>query len=237
MSEQFPATKRTSYVETFDDGPGGWLCWSKPATDFEPEIRDGVLQTRSPWGVDPNHAPPGAGYLTLLATLLTRADRLRKDMGRPNRFIEGGYSRDLTNARLTVRLRGEVDLKGSQMILLVQADASGTTPNMVLTAQPFEITREWSEQTITLVPDSAQWVCLGGRHNAPHYGYGPIDEVLRDVNLDIIFILFPLMIVPTTPVDDIHFGRPHRDYEADQAYLPQGWLEIDTVRIDYPETR
>lgn len=235
MSEQFPATKRTPYVETFDDGSGGWLCWSKPNTNFEPEVRDSVLPIRSPWGVDPNHAPPGKGYLTLLAYILTRADRMRKDMGRPNRFVEGGYSRDLTNARLTVRLRGEVDLKGSRMILLAQADAAGTTPNMVLTEQPFEITREWSEQTITLAPDPEQWICLGGRHNAPHYGCGPIGEVLRDVNLDIIFILFPLTIVPTTPVDDIHLGRPHNDYEADQAYLPQGWLEIDTVRIEYPD--
>jgi hypothetical protein len=58
--------------------------------------------------------------------------------------------------------------------------------------------------------------------------------------------------VPTTPVVDIHLGRPHhritheplrsgdrpRDpgYEVDWAALPEGRIEFDTIRIEHPET-
>jgi len=52
-------------------------------------------------------------------------------------------------------------------------------------------------------------------------------------------------------VDDLHLGRPHRrvtfeelrsgdrprdpGYDVDWAYLPEGWVEFDTIRLDYPE--
>jgi hypothetical protein len=226
--------RRDPYVETFDDGPGGWLAWLGPGRNVSPEIRDGVVVSRSPWSVDANHAPPGLGYLHLLAFLITRGE-LVQDMGRPNRFVDEGYDRDLTNARLTVRLRGEVDRRGAELVLLAQADVPGTRANYVLTGQPFQITSNWSEQTITLVPDPDQWGCLGARHDLSHfYGCGDIADVLRDVNVDLIFVFFPLRIVPLSPVSDIHRGRPHRDYEPNHQYLPTGVVEIDTVRLEYP---
>jgi hypothetical protein len=226
--------RRTPYVETFDDGPGGWLAWAGPGRNVAPEIRDGVLVSRSPWSVDANHAPPGLGYLHLLAFLITRAE-LVQDAGRPNRFVADGYDRDLTNAQLTVRLRGEVEQRGAELVLLAQADVPGTRANYVLTGQPFRITPTWSEQTITLAPDPAQWGCLGARHDLVHYyGCGDIADVLHDVNVDLIFVFFPLQIVPLAPVADPHLLRPHRDYEPDPRYLPAGQVEIDTVRLDYP---
>lgn len=137
---------------------------------------------------------------------------------------------------MTVRLRGNVELRGAEMMLLVQADVPGTRTNFVLTGQPFKVTTNWSEQTIILIPDPTQWVCLGARHDeTDFYGYGNIADVLQDVNMDIIFVLFPLQIVPVGPVTDIHKLRPHRDYEVDWHYLPQGEFEIDTVRIEYDE--
>ena len=223
--------RRTPYVETFDDGPGGWAAWGLGG-DTLPEVRNGILFTRSPWRVDANHAPPGAGYLHLLAFLRTRADVLR--VPGPNRFVDGEYSRDLTNARITVRLRGEVDLRGTRLLLLAQADVPGTRTNFVLTGQPFQVTPEWSESTVTLTPDPAHWVCLGARHDRTQvYGQGRIDQVLRDLNVDIDFVLFPLRVVPTQPVDDVDLRLPHRDYEADRRYLPEGEIQFDTVRIDY----
>jgi hypothetical protein len=258
MTSDAPTGPPTPYVETFDGGGGGWFAWVPAAempspsdeSTIPPVIRDGALVTSSPWFVDSNHASPGAGYLHLLAFLLTKAENVPA-IGWPNRFVEGGYSRDMRNARLTVRLRGEVNLRGAQLVLLAQAAVPGTTANLVLTGQPIEITRDWSEQSITLTPDPVEWTCLGARHDLQnYYGCAEPEEVLRDVNVDLIFILFPLQVVPTTPVADIHRGRPHHrvtqaalrqgrpadpGYEVDWSYLPDGHIEFDTVRIDYPE--
>ena len=60
---------RSTYVETFDEGPGGWQNWG--TRDPKPDVRNGIFRTEGPWRVDPNHAPPGAGYLHLLAYLHT----------------------------------------------------------------------------------------------------------------------------------------------------------------------
>src|SRR5262245_60425054 len=109
-----PATRRTAYEETFDDGSRGWYSW-KPNGSQVPEVRDGRFFERGPWWVDSNHAPPGgAGYLHLLAILWTHPDAVPQHRW-PNRFVEGGYSRDLTDARLSVRLHGQVELHGAQL--------------------------------------------------------------------------------------------------------------------------
>ncbi|MDA1143137.1 MAG: hypothetical protein O3B01_31640 [Planctomycetota bacterium] len=237
-----------TYIETFDEGPGGWVADLRSPLP----VWDGVAYCVSPWSVDANHAPPGAGYLHLLMYLLTDGSRLGPGAG--NRFVEGGYSRDLTNAELTVRLRGSMDLSGplcnyhrpipspdlggAQLLLLVQSHVEGppkTTPNFILTGQPFEITPEWSEQTVKLDPDPDQWTCLGSRHDMVHqYGYGDIGEVLSDVNVDIIFILFPLKIVPIGKVDDIDHQWANKDYKVDMEFLPKGLVMFDTVKIAYP---
>src|SRR3712207_9302162 len=64
---------------------------------------DGALISRSPWGIDANHAPPGGGYLHLLFILFTAPQPNPGPAYGPlmggNRFIEGGYSTDLRNAR------------------------------------------------------------------------------------------------------------------------------------------
>jgi hypothetical protein len=243
------ARRRRVYAEGFDDGPGGWWAW-QPGQALAPEIRDGILHTRSPWWVDPNHAPPGAGYLHLLAFLLTSSqpagatpapggpsgDGYRPVRAAPNRFVAGGYSRDLTNARVTIRVRGAVALRGAELVLLAQADLPGTRANYILTGQPFRVSSQWSDQTATLAPDPAQWVCLGARRDLTHvYGCGEIGDVLRDVNVDIILVLFPLRIVPLGRVDDLHGRRTHRDYAVDYRHLPEGEIQIDTIRIEYPD--
>ncbi|GAA4750333.1 hypothetical protein GCM10023350_39400 [Nocardioides endophyticus] len=37
------------------------------------------------------------------------------------------------------------------------------------------------------------------------------------------------------PTDDVHPLWPEVDYPIDRAHLPDGLLEICTIRIDYPE--
>lgn len=236
------------YTETFDDGPGGWV-----ADLCSPQsVWDGVAHCFSPWSVDANHAPPGAGYLHVLMYLHTDAAAVTQLEG-ANRFVEGGFSTNLTNARVTARLRGTLDLAGPlcnnqtpriqrdvgdvRLYLHVQARVKGpprTTANFMLTGQPFEITDEWSEQTVRLAPDPEQWTSLGARHDLREvYGDADIAEVLADVNHDIIFLLFPLNVVPVGQVDDLHRAWAVRDYKVDMAYLPKGLIMFDTVQIEY----
>jgi hypothetical protein len=111
--------------------------------------------------------------------------------------VERGYSRDFTNARLTVRIRGELDAQGARLVLLAQGTAGPIAANYVLNAQPIEVTPQWSEQTLTLAPDPAQWTCLGARHDLGHvYGSGDIAALLKNVDIDLIFVLFPINVTP-----------------------------------------
>jgi len=233
---------REPYGENFDNGPGGWL-----ANRYDPlPILDGTVYCYSPWYLDSHHAPPGAGYLHMLMYLYTSGKYVGPDRQSHlagNRFIEQNKSTDLTNARLTVRLRGDVDLQGSKLLLLVQGKTPKTMANFVLSGQPLRIEREWTEQTLVLSPDPGQWTCLGARWDkTDQYGCDDITVLLKDVNFDIMFVLFPLKVVPTHPetVKDMHRMRPGQDYpgypsyEVEQRYLPRGVIMFDSVRIDYP---
>lgn len=233
---------REAYGENFENGAGGWL-----SNRYEPlPILDGVAYCYSPWYLDSHHAPPGAGYLHMLMYLYTRGDLVgadRKSHLQGNRFIEQNKSTDLTNARLTVRLRGDIDLQGSNLVLLIQGKTPKTMANFVLTGQPLRVEREWTEQSIVLSPDPNQWTCLGARWDkVDQYGCDDIAVLLKDVNFDIMFVLFPLKVVPTHPelVKDMHRMRPGQDYpgypsyEVEQKYLPRGVIMFDSVRIDYP---
>ena len=239
-ARDIPTPSRPTYIETFDDGPGGWYGGRK----FELPVWDGVAHCYSPWWTDANHAPPGAGYLHMILWAYTNKkhyqgndDYTRSLPYRHSRFAEEGYSTNLTNAKLTVRLRGHGDFKEAELLLLVQAQTDKTTVNSALTGQPFKITREWSEQTVTLAPDPKQWTCLGARHDMKdEYGCDDIDKVLADVNFDIIFILFPVKVVPAgLDINDINIPRAVKDYPVDQQYLPKGLIMFDTIQIEYPD--
>ena len=241
MTVEEPGTLSSlTYRETFDEGAGGWIAWLGPNRPAPAVIEDGALVSRSPWGIDANHAPPGGGYLHLLFILHTASQDNPGDSYAPllggNRFIIGGYPRDFRNARLTLRLKGEVDLQGAELRLHCQSRVGEKAINFVMTSQSFAVTPEWSEQTITLAPDPAQWLCLGARHDLNDvYGWGGIESVLRDVNIDIILLLHPLHIVPLTPEPHgPHFRRAEVDYAVDRTYLPSGHIMLDEVRIGFP---
>lgn len=227
-----------SYHETFDNGPGGWFQWNNTPGASALEVVGGVATSRGPWWVDFNHAPPGGGYLHILFALMTTKDSHVKSVAGPNRFIEGGFPTDFTNARITVKCRGEVDLKGSQMVLLVQSDIKepvATRVNSVLSAQPVRITPDWTETTITCAPDNDQWTCLGSRADRfATYGWGPIAPVLRNVTCDIIFVLFPLDVRPAKPfTGDRHVAHAGLDYPIETGRLPSGYVSMDEIRIDF----
>jgi hypothetical protein len=152
-----------------------------------------------------------------------------------NRFVKGGFSTNFTNAQVTLRLKGELEFKGTKLVLLVQAVQGGICSGWLLTGQPFQVTPDWSEQTVTAVPDLRQWVCLGSRHDrADYYGTISLETVLRDVNTDILFVLHPLDVVPMGPLaGDPHRLRPERDYPVWRSRLPEGYVQLDEVRIKF----
>lgn len=227
------------YDEHFDQSPGGWWGWVSNSGGPKPlEHRDSTITSRSPWWIDYNHAPPGAGYLHMLFSMLTRGPvgEYYKEVGGPNAYLDNKLTRDFTNARMTVRMKGEVELRGAQMALLVQSTVGQMTSAWVLTSDPLHITKDWSEQTITCVPDESKWTCMKGRHDrVDYYGYVELAKVLSDVNCDIILVLFPLTIAPMGPLDgDPHILRPEKDYPVWRSKLPEGYVTIDRIRIEFP---
>jgi hypothetical protein len=235
--EELMAAK--TYAETFDHGPGGWMGFINNYQGTKPlEIKDGAAVSYSPWWIDYNHAPPGgAGYLSLLFGVATSGpftERAREDGG-INRFVEGGFPTDFTNAQVTVRLRGELELRGARLHLLVQGTHDGICSGWVLTGQPLSVTKNWTEQTLRLVLDPKEWTCLGTRPDrADMYGTVPLSTILSKVNANINFILFPLTVVPMGPVEgDPNVLRPGRDYHVWQSRLPEGYVMLDTVQIQF----
>lgn len=230
---------QTIYRETFDHGPGGWMGFIDNYHGSKPlEIKDGAAISYSPWWIDYNHAPPsGAGYLSLLYGLLTRgplSERMKEDGG-ANRFVEGGFPTNFTNAKVTLRLRGELELRGAQLCYLVQGTHQGKCSGWVLTGQPIRVTKDWSEQTLQLRPDPKQWTCLGTRPDrADMYGTIPLEIILGNVNTNFYLILFPVTAVPMGEIKgDPNVLRPGRDYRVWQSKLPEGYVMLDTFQIEF----
>lgn len=226
------------YIERFNEGPNGWYGWiSNSGGPKQLEIRDSCAISRSPWWIDYNHAPPGAGYLHLLYMLNTcgKAGEHQREVEGENLFIKKRFSTDFTNARFMLRLKGELQANGAQLLLLCQAVQDGICSGWLLTGQPFQVTSDWSEQTITLMPDSKQWTCLRSRHDrADFYGEIPLKKVLSNVNMDILLVLFPLDIIPMGVIEgNPHILRPEKDYPVWRSRLPEGYVMLDEVRIDF----
>lgn len=260
------------YFEDFSGGQGGWAGWGyvknkkevaksgNPGTGpLAVPIVDGALHCSSPWWVDYNHAPPGqpkvpgvqvkGSYLHLLACLQcspgpnssTRPDIW--EAGGKNKFVTGEFPKDWTGAKMTLRLRGQLDLRGARLGLLAQARVA-SVDRMVNSVLPFPspITADWEEQSVTLVPEDDAWQCLGSRVDRfETYGASPISEVLSDMNGNIILVLFHLDVVPAdmyagrVPAGELHTRRAGLDYPVDYSRLPEGHVEFDFVAIEFPD--
>ena len=58
----------------------------------------------------------------------------------------------------------------------------------------------------------------------------------EDLNGDIIFVLFPVDVVPAEPMEgNPHHLRAGEDYEVDRSRLPEGWVMMDTIEIEFSE--
>jgi hypothetical protein len=226
------------YLETFDDGPAGWYGFGGNHIGLQPLIRErGVVTSRSPWWVDYNHAPPGAGYLHMLFSLNTRGpfSDYYKEIAGENPFAVKRLPLDFRHARVTLRVRGELEKRTAEMILLVQGRIGDIISGWLLTGQPVAVRDDWTEQTIVAVPDPAQWTCLGSRHDrTDYYGFHPLEAVLKEVNTNIMLVLFPLDVRPMGPISgDPHVRRAGRDYPVWTSRLPEGYVQLDTVKIEF----
>ena len=228
------------YHEEFEAGPGGWYGWiSNAGGPKSLEWEKGQVTSRSPWWIDYNHAPPGAGYMHMVFCLATTGPQgeVFMEVGRSNRFIANRCPTDFTNAAMTIRARGELFAQGSQIVLLIQGNVEGITSGWLCTGQPFHVSESWSEQTITLDPDSVNWTALGVRHDRRDmYGVKPLDRVLSIVNVNIMLVLFPLDVSPMGSIDgDPNLLRPERDYPIWRHRLPEGYVSLDEVRIEFED--
>lgn len=193
---------KAQYVETFDDGYGGWTGQARQGEEMRTlKLGPSSVNARSPFMLDSNHAPPGPGYVQILFILLTTYDKRTSDLYYPysgaNRFVKGNYPTDFTNAKLILRLRGEFREGGAKLVLFAHSRFDDYRLAHLLTGQLFEVARQWSEQSVTLTTKPDQWTALGGRWDGPEYRLGPIEQVLRDVNVDIILATYSVDVVPT----------------------------------------
>jgi len=229
----------TTYCEAFDDGPGGWYGYQDgPGQNKRAlEWSSGTLTSRSPWWIDYNHAPPGVGYFHMLFCLNTFGPQSEeaRDQGGPNRYIAADMPTDFTGARVTAGLRGELRVQGAQMCVLLQGMVDGICSGWVHTGEVFKVGTDWAEQTVTLDPDPARWKAMGSRHDRTDmYGVKPLEDVLGKADVNIMFLLFPINVVPMGPVDgDMHKLRPGREYPVWRHELPEGYVTLDEVRIDF----
>lgn len=229
-----------TYIETFDDGPGGWSGWIDNALGHKRlEVHQGAITSRSPWWIDYNHAPPGAGYLNLLFMLQTKGimgEHAREVCGR-NRFVEGRFPTNFAHAKITARLKGELEARGASLHFLFNAMQGDVCVTWLMTSQSLVVTPEWSEQTMQISPNPAAWKWMGARHDrTDFYGHIDLGKALSDVNRGILLVLFPLDVAPMGPIPgDQHILRPEKDYPVWRSRLPEGYVMLDTIRIDYAD--
>jgi hypothetical protein len=162
-------------------------------------------------------------------------DERTLESGGRNSLIDRHCPTDYRGARMKLRTRGEVELRGAQIVFLAQARCDGITSGWVCTGRSFPITEDWSEPSVVLDPDPALWQCLGSRHDRTEtYGQRPLERILEDVNCNIMLLLFPLTVDPMGPIDgDAHRLRPERDYPVWRSHLPEGYVVLDTLEIEF----
>lgn len=151
-----------------------------------------------------------------------------------NPFVDGQVPTNFRNAKITVKLKGKIDLKSSNLYLLVQGYRGKIWVNQIFSGYPIKITNGWSRQSFTLIPDQKLWIQIGSRYDRKDfYGTCPIEQLLKNVNGDIIFVLFPLDVVPLDKGVDPYKGWAEKDYDIDRNRLPKGYLMLDEVKIEF----
>jgi len=204
------------YAHNFSNGSGGWNtaqtlllpedvpadvheCWTswlgKLACTMDVPVADDLMMLQSPWWLDPNHAPPGAGYLSLLTWIYLDAG--------PGTSTEHLKEIDLRGATLRLAIRiHNLDLKGGQLVFWFQtAMPDGRSVNYVYTGMPLSSRLIHPDELnlieVELSSDAAVWTCLGSAEDRTDtYGCIPLAEAISRVDYDFGLIIFPVDASP-----------------------------------------
>ncbi|HEY7639578.1 MAG TPA: hypothetical protein VH814_07625 [Steroidobacteraceae bacterium] len=198
------------YRHDFSDGPGGWhtvmldVDPSRPPANalacFTEGIKtncyvpvntvDGHMLLESPWFHDPNHAPPGAGYLSLLTFVYLRGFAGADTAQLPEL--------DLRGLLLRVSMKTEhLDVKEGSLYFWFQMLApDGKWVNYAYTARPLNVSLRdegFTEVRLRFISDPGSWTCLGSSEvRADFYGCIPLEEAMSHVNGDFGFVILPV---------------------------------------------
>ena len=225
---------RVVHQQDFSEGSGGWStaltllqpeqvpaekqsCWTSwlglQACTVDAPIEGERMVLQSPWWLDPNHAPPGAGYLSLLTWVYLD--------GPPGSSTHGVGAIDLRDATLRIAIRAQdLDLKGSHLHFWFQtAMPDGRFANFVYTRAPIDALFVPGGNALELIEldlssDPQAWTCLGAASDrVDTYGCTNIGDALHAVNNDFGFILFPVS------------GSPLPEHQ------PSGRFEIQSIEL------
>jgi len=170
-----------------------WISWlGLHACTIDVPVANDRMVLESPWWLDPNHAPPGAGYLGLVTW--TYVD------GEPDEATYGVPTVDLRGVTLRVALRAEnLDLKGSHLNFWFQTTMpDGRFANFVYRRAPIEkrLPSNGSDLElveITLSGEPEAWTCLSSAADrSDFYGCMDVQDAMREVDQDFGLILFPV---------------------------------------------
>jgi hypothetical protein len=229
------------YRHDFSNGPGGWhtvmldVDPARPPANalacFSEEIKtncyvpvntvDGHMLLESPWFHDPNHAPPGAGYLSLLTFVYLRGFGGADTAHLPEL--------DLRNLLLRVSMKSEhLDVKEGSLYFWFQMLApDGRWVNYAYTARPINVAlrdEQFVEIRLRLSSDPASWTCLGASAvRADFYGCIPLVEAISHVNADFGFVILPVNEIPLEEM------QPSGKIELRWVELSAGGSVVDPV--------
>jgi hypothetical protein len=163
------------------------------------------------------------------------AGEVAREVAGPNRFANDKYPTDFTNAKIKVRIRGELEPAGANVCVLVQGMQDGICSGWVLHGQPIRVQPEYTETTVICKPDESQWTCLGSRHDRREtYGVKPLAKILANVDVNVYLVLFPVKPRPMGPIaGDPHILRAGRDYPIWPSSIAQGYVGVDRIEIEF----
>lgn len=232
LSSSCNAQMATIYKQSFnDDTEPNWFMYREPApngcTPLDKRKKssgDGYLVSGAPWWIDPNHAPPGLGYLHLVAIAYHHDWWSDGEISPPH----SGRPIDLRNAELTIRWRSpELKLPPeAQLVFWFQTRTSasgegGQFVNYALTNQPLipkAGSYRWRNTTLRLRPTDKEFQCLGSNEprKSTYTCLTNVADALRDWNTDLgLVILMP---------------------DSSLSQQISGSVEIDSVTLKVPRS-
>jgi len=206
--------KTVLYKHNFSDGPGGWhtvvldVDPAQPPANALACFTEGIktncyvpvntarghMLLESPWFHDPNHAPPGAGYLSLLTFVY-----LRGFAGADTAHLP---ELDLRGLLLRAAMKTEhLDVKEGSLYFWFQMLApNGKWVNYAYTARPINAMLHdggFTEVRLRLSADPGSWTCLGASAvRSDFYTCIPLEEAMSHVNGDFGFVILPVNEIP-----------------------------------------